>query len=648
MNAVDLIQQGIGEVIAAQRTQHAGNRERDDKLTVEYFNSTIIPCIFVFMNYSYRWLIAIIIACWISHSCTFTPNEEYVNPIEPHGLGQVSITLNEYDDRDTIYLWGPADFFYDIEIDSGRIKSLKVVFAGLDYPQTSVKGKFGIEGSLLKTGTYELRIEFIATPGTGSLADKVGAEDYQVYRTWILKIDVSPPPTPILRLSKQDGYLAVSWDPYTKPNFVGYQIHVKYSNKELTIHYDNPNLSNWVDSSYVGFGLAEYKLTIRNTNGERSQTSRHYTQLLVTGSYDPSDTVATLNLPVAAYGAAFDYYSLSEGATELARIRNKNDTTISVKIKNIGYNYTTGVVVSCNPKDPTMPKESFGFRIDQTIRIFELPRPINKKYFNKDLNSIIGYWNSGQEHKFYRIDPTSLVITDSSNTTTMSGHAVPYGGRYIYFGRSKKIVQYDLQTHEEIEHPLRGVVLSASSNQLVAFYWFDVTIGKITYNFSVHDLINDKEVIHSSYSRSELEEPARTPSLAHGGAFLDWNLVSHSLYSLGSGTTTFVGQINVQGYHHGFRPDDDTEYITYWLNTVKIIDSNTATLKRTITAPMYANFSSYDPVYKRLIFCSENEKKIYSIHIDTGEIKTYNYNASSANVLAGIVFIGPQSYFRLY
>ena len=158
-------------------------------------------------------------------SCTYTPEEKYFAEIQQI-LPQASITLNTYNEKDTIYLYEATNFQFTIST-SVSIKTSTIMMGSKSLFTTSAaSGTFFIAYENLKTGTYELKIQFTSTSGTGSLADKKGIETVEVWRKWVLVIDVDPPPTPVIQTSKQNGFLKVSWTPYLKKNFKNYVLTI--------------------------------------------------------------------------------------------------------------------------------------------------------------------------------------------------------------------------------------------------------------------------------------------------------------------------------------------------------------------------------------------------------------------------------------
>ncbi|MGC4023182.1 MAG: hypothetical protein QM734_15185 [Cyclobacteriaceae bacterium] len=159
----------------------------------------------------------LVIILGFAAACTYSPNEKYVSPIKQK-LPNATITLNNYNSQDTIYIYQAADFQFNISAANITITEVDVFLSGVTVFSTSsaTGGTFSISGNNLKTGTYELKVQFKSNSGSGSLADVSGAEQVQVWKSWTLKIDVDPPAKPILQKSIENGFLKISWTPFKK------------------------------------------------------------------------------------------------------------------------------------------------------------------------------------------------------------------------------------------------------------------------------------------------------------------------------------------------------------------------------------------------------------------------------------------------
>ena len=120
--------------------------------------------------------------------CAFETDEIYrkeITPVEP----TIVFTLDKYDGTETIVLTGPETFTFEVNISPGEIEKVEVL---LDEQVilTTLGGNihFPFPTHLLKTGTYDFTIQFVATGARGSLAEGRGMEKIYMSRTWMLKI----------------------------------------------------------------------------------------------------------------------------------------------------------------------------------------------------------------------------------------------------------------------------------------------------------------------------------------------------------------------------------------------------------------------------------------------------------------------------
>lgn len=122
--------------------------------------------------------------------CAYETEEIYYKEILPSDH-QITFRFDKYDDAHTIHLSGPETFTFEVGITPGKIDQVQLLLDG-EVLITTLGGKisYPFDDDLLKSGVYELTIKFVATPGTGSLAERTGAEKLTMSRMWTLQIDV--------------------------------------------------------------------------------------------------------------------------------------------------------------------------------------------------------------------------------------------------------------------------------------------------------------------------------------------------------------------------------------------------------------------------------------------------------------------------
>lgn len=128
----------------------------------------------------------LLVAC----GCAYENEEIYYKEIiQPEH--EITFILEKYDNADTIYLSAPETFTYEVGINPGEIERVQLLL-GDRVLLTSRGGRisYPFSGDVLQEGIHDLTIRFVATTGSGSLAENTGVEKLNVARTWMLKIDL--------------------------------------------------------------------------------------------------------------------------------------------------------------------------------------------------------------------------------------------------------------------------------------------------------------------------------------------------------------------------------------------------------------------------------------------------------------------------
>ncbi len=269
--------------------------------------------------------------------CTLEPSGlSYEEIAAPNPTGFIS--LNNFDSSDTIALYNATDFEYQISINQGQIKTIQVLLDNTVIYTGSASGKFSLNLDRLNRDPKKLKIEFITSSGTGSLADKAGAENFQIWREWILAVDVSSPTTPVLSLSKENGFMKLNWTGYSKPNFKSYSINVSYNSSfSKRINITNSKENYWIDSAYVGNVNAQYTVTI-NALQSRTSTSQIWNKDVqeFNNTYRAADSTVYLSWRKPSFRGPFKNYRIVENGIERL-VTNINDTTLSFSLKEVVF-----------------------------------------------------------------------------------------------------------------------------------------------------------------------------------------------------------------------------------------------------------------------------------------------------------------------
>lgn len=584
-------------------------------------------------------------------SCTYEPEDTFVNPIDPPDLNNYSVVLNTYDDQDTIEVYGPMEFNYDVDYRDAKIESSQIFLDNkLAVTYNSSNGRFNLERSSLRTGFLEMKILFITNSGTGSLLDKLGGEKIQVWRTWILKVDVDPPPVPAITVAESNGYAVVKWTGYTRKNFDSYRLIADYyygeTKRELV--FRDQNITSWVDSSYAGTYNVTYSLTLANKSAVSYNTISKQGSVVFNASFNRADSIVTVNLTPPVYYNAFKYYRIAEDDVERLIITDKNQAVATFKLSNESYTVSPTITVQLYPKNSRHPVAYGTQDLTGLADYKKLTREIDKFHYNKELNTIIGFWSNSTTAKLFKIDPETFHISDSLSVANGPGfnYKVPYEGIYAYYSNQKKLIQINLITHEEkdvanLVTSYRGPnLITASHNQLVSYGWFGpgspTTQHGSVYNISAGTTLFNYQSPNIAYDYE----------LSDDGKFLK---SGRKVYRITASANELIGSLYASGKLE-FRQDKCDEILapTQYTNVINVYDASTLTLKRQVNAASPSTFVCYDVMKGKMIFRKLYVPGIYAVDIETNKMQTVNLDVSNFVVVNGNLFTNKREYIKIY
>lgn len=212
-----------------------------------------------------------LIACSLLTSCILGAEEEqFVEVLSiPDTVykAELHFSYNErtfYPVKDTVFLDGTVS----LRFANGEVYGYEVLIDGQSILSGNSNSDFKLKQGEREPGNYQLTLIHHAKAGTGSLADKVGAE-YATYKNeYILHVGPKTFQPEITSISVQDGTVQIQWKPYGRGDFQSYSIH-KYDNfysggapyRELVVKEQEQ--TSLVDSTYVGEWV-DYTLTVNN------------------------------------------------------------------------------------------------------------------------------------------------------------------------------------------------------------------------------------------------------------------------------------------------------------------------------------------------------------------------------------------------
>lgn len=572
-------------------------------------------------------------------ACTFVLDEpsgitREITPIKPAG----TISLTDYIDEDTIYLFTSKTFTFDIKNDlSGSQFQGEAYFDNTLFYKFNIRqGQFSIPDSYFKTGHHKLRLSFKESLNDQSLVTLFKNLQATIFKEWVVIIAIDPPPNFEITTSLDKGYLKYTWPAYKKPNFINYELvsNPGARNKRLTIN--DPSKNFFVDSTYIDGGEASSLHVIIKTIHGSTDAYSTVNEPPIKSSivFHPEDTTARFVWSKPKYYGALKSYTISDDLATLATVTAVKDTTLNLKVDG-AFPYVTRIRFKMLDKSGT--------------EIFQAEKIIDFFIGNATPTAAYGlfWYYSKSANKFIaRVGSTINIYDDSFNLLTsrtiegnaFNGMTVAWPGNFLhYIGTGYTIAQLDLVSNIERSMAITGDpayvgTVSGANNQVVSF------------SVPARDIVGLANMQNSTVLH---QENAR-----------DWTIISDDgrysfgwpeVYSVSGGIQTHIGTIPNNYYFRWFRGDNTDEIITtqydaQLVNELKtiIVRSSDMSILRTFDPPE-AGFSinSYDPATKTLLYAKLGATKVYLVNIDTGVKKIFKARGGVFTPLVnGTIIIG--------
>lgn len=221
-------------------------RKKISKIKFEKFIVKII-CLFLILAFN---------------SCIYELSEFYDNPVNknpiPPTISVVQLDLAV----DTVYAYGYHSATFNFQSDNQDIQGAKLLIDNVVVDSVaSSNGIFKFSGYSTNDGLHKLTLQVFTKSGTGSIADKLGAESFVNSRDWVLVVDKDQSKN--ISYAPKDGYLQLSWKKCKSSDFVSYLVY--RGNWEGELICTTQNL-NFIDSSYVNQG-AFYTVYVKKKDG---------------------------------------------------------------------------------------------------------------------------------------------------------------------------------------------------------------------------------------------------------------------------------------------------------------------------------------------------------------------------------------------
>ncbi len=392
-----------------------------------------------------RHTIFAVLLLLLSAACTFEPELE--NFIE---LSQIpSVQVGD------IYLSNTSDTFqvfartarveYDIDV-ANEDTILVTVYVDdhrHDLLYTS-KGNFVLHANDYEEGYHSLRLEAVTNTGTGSIADKLGAEGLVWSKEWTFLINFEPPqPVNITAAYPEDGRLIIEWEESNVPTEKLITVELAAGRETWSYRVSNAHQTRLVDTVYTG---GDIRITLEN---------------IATNPDDPS--------PIARYNTTFPTSEIVKQTTnELGHVtvywnrplfhRNFGKYTL----KGFGYNadtfFESEVVSDTSAIITTLPfgetthlilftiseyrkgefSEVYAFS-ESKISVGEKRQRMLGDFVHAPLNPRLGF----KVNSYYAAILEGDSVVKEINDGIWGWYAPSSKGEYLYFSNSNGIARLD-------------------------------------------------------------------------------------------------------------------------------------------------------------------------------------------------------------
>ena len=366
-----------------------------------------------------------LITCSLLTSCILGVEEEQFvevqNIPDTAHRAELHYSYNErtfYPVKDTVFLDG-AVF---LRFADGEVYGYEVLIDGQSILSDNSNSDFKLKQGERELGNYRLTLIHYAKAGTGSLADKVGAE-YATYKNeYVLHIGPKTFQPEITSITVHDGRVQIDWKPYGRGDFQSYSIH-KYDNfysggapyRELVVKEQEQ--TTVVDSTYVG-GWVDYTLTVNN--GRKLSTKKFGFYF----NYEPKlelNKTAEGRLRLSWHKPPFHKnvrdYSVKEGDKLIQE--GISPETLSVEFDGealFGDEEKYSLLLHAQVDEAEFHADDIHV-ISEAITLGKRTPPFHDILYNSNKNAFYliheTYYNSPWPDGIYKLDRTSLEIVDS-------------------------------------------------------------------------------------------------------------------------------------------------------------------------------------------------------------------------------------------
>lgn len=566
--------------------------------------------------------------------CNYDPDDEYYKDIDPT-LPVAQITLNN--SESLISIWKTTNFSYALSSSKNLniIETKVYIDNALIVSSSTSPVNFLVDPAQYSAGNHVIRITTVTNSGTGSLADKIGAEGVLFEKEWVLVIEHFVPGNRLLHIkdmSIEKGFLKITWEKYDDRDFQSYTLYSTctfakpdYWGYDLVTTIYNSTLNYFYDPTYVG-GLRAYHVYLQASD----LNFGGYVEMIDTADYpfpellkiQPEGYGLHVSYSKCLFPAAFKEYRISiipdsyHDIVEKAVIQNIADTAIFFPDLPFGSEFTFvlttyPVGVDHQAGTPYEPTSKFISHIGSTSFEYASGMAFTAGsfiYFSKDFDGNI-YRYSATDHS------VSKIYENTWNFYYPDIFQLSYDGLYLFKGEysadASKLFSLPDMT-ENSSHEFVNCRSSKMSNNGL--------IPVITeHEFMVYDCLH-KTYIDTLYTNFTGYYPGGTyygseSCISPDGDFLYARSVNaDTLYHRTAGNNylpVFSPPIGVTFLE--FNPLNDDELIYYNPNALIVFNYRTLSVSRTYSH-IKASVSHIDPVTGHFLALENTPERRFGIY----------------------------------
>ena len=575
------------------------------------------------INYHFLAILGIFI---ISFSCEYSPSEIPLTVVEKPS-DQASISINLTPNKDTIKLSTSVYVTYTVDVGSHEIYDLKFFMDDVDMGNTftGVEGSYSttILASKLTDGLHELKITTNTSTNSGSIADKVGAEQYSFELKWpVLVNKEAKDQMKFTNLQVIPSGIKLSWCKYDYADFQRYTVGkssiIPNQSKEL-VNSTDPNTVSVVDNSYVEGDYVTYSL-FTYMDGFAMDSKSYVDEIKRPNVTINTDRTVNVSWSQSKYSQNVKSYYLKTtiptfGYPEDKEIADLNQTSVAFNEK-LGFGGSYGMQLRYIPKgyDGYNTFEVKGglteFALGDSIPAFE------RGFFIEGTNSLLTYkdgkffrynFSTGQSSSPFTITPIESVY-QRFIVSSASGELFGYFENKQFMVRKSSdwslVAKMDIEAYDGFNSILSTI--SMSNNGMIAtvdifnkLRIFDMQTGiKVLEKESEGDLLIQNAV---------LSLDGNNVCLRSGGYSINKSLLIS--YAIGGGKLTETGRYEKDGYEYeskfAYSPINgkiiNFNYLGMYSYKIDILNPETLAVENTLAMPEWFIPIAFDYSNDRVI-----------------------------------------------